>query len=90
MIAIMSTTIYIIIQFLLSVVTCLTVLDWINKSKYKNKFNFDKHFIWIELVICSAMIFWPIVVPLVLLIAAIWLVIDFIVDFIVYVLKSLK
>lgn len=90
MIAIMGTMVYIIIQFVLSTVTCLGVLDLINKSKYKNKFNFDKHFIWIELVICSAMIFWPIVVPLVLLIAAIWLVIDFIVDFIVYVLKSLK
>lgn len=90
MIAIMGTMVYIIIQFVLSTVTCLTVLDLINKSKYKNKFNFDKHFIWIELVICTAMVFWPIVVPLVLLIGAIWLVIDFIVDFIVHVLKSLK
>ena len=90
MIAIMSTIVYIIIQFSLSVVTCLTVLDWINKSKYKDKFNFDKHFIWIELVICTAMVFWPIVVPLVLLICAIWLLVDLIIDFIMYVLKSLK
>lgn len=90
MIAIIGTMVYIIIQFVLSTVTCLTVLDLINKSKYKNKFNFDKHFIWIELVICTAMVFWPIVVPLVLLIGAIWLVIDFIIDFIVHVLKSLK
>jgi hypothetical protein len=77
---------YFIIQFVLSVVTCLTVLDLINKSKYKDKFVFDKHFIWIEIVICTAMVFWPIVVPLVLLIGAIWLVVDFIID----LLKSLR
>ena len=86
MIAIMGTMVYIIIQFVLSTVTCLTVLDLINKSKYKNKFNFDKHFIWIELVICTAMVFWPIVVPTILLICAIWLGIDFIID----LLKSLR
>jgi hypothetical protein len=86
MIAIISTTIYIIIQFLLSVVTCLTVLDLINKSKYKDKFDFDRHFIWIEIVICTAMVFWPIVVPIVILICVVWLF----VDFIIYALKSLK
>ena len=77
---------YFIIQFVLSTVTCLTVLDWINKSKYKNKFDFDKHFIWIELVICTSMIFWPIVVPIVILFYAGWLLVDFIID----ALKSLK
>jgi hypothetical protein len=86
MIAIISTTLYIIIQFLLSVVVCLTILDLINKSKYKDKFDFDKHFIWIEIVICTVMIFWPIVVPVVILLCAVWLVVDFIID----VLKSLK
>jgi hypothetical protein len=79
-------TLYIIIQFLLSVVTCLTVLDLINKSKYKDKFVFDKHFIWIEIVICVAMLFWPIVVPIVILICVIWRF----VDFIIYALKLLK
>ena len=83
MIAIMM---YFIIQFLLSIVTCLTVLDLIYKSKYKDKFNFDKHFIWIEIVICTAMVFWPIVVPAVILFCAGWLVVDFIID----ALKSLK
>lgn len=82
----MGTTVYIIIQFILSVVTCLTVLDLINKSKYKDKFVFDKHFIWIDIVICTAMVFWPIVVPTVLLLCAVWLVVDFIID----LLKSLK
>ena len=77
---------YFIIQFILSVVNCLTVLDLIYKSKYKDKFVFDKHFIWIEIVICTAMVFWPIVVPTVLLLCAVWLVVDFIID----VLKSLK
>ena len=77
---------YFIIQMLLCVVTCLAVLDWINKSKYKDKFVFDKHFIWIEIVICTAMVFWPIVVPTVILICVVWLF----VDFIIYALKSLK
>jgi hypothetical protein len=86
MIAIISTTIYIIIQFLLSVVTCLTVLDLINKSKYKDKFDFDRHFIWIEIVICTAMAFWIIVVPIVILICVVWLF----VDFIIYSFKLLK
>ena len=83
MIAIMM---YFIIQLLLSVVACLTVLDLINKSKYKDKFNFDKQFIWIEIVICPVMMFWPIVVPAVILFYAGWLVVDFIID----ALKSLK
>lgn len=86
MIAIISTTLYIIIQFLLSVVTCLTVLDLIYKSKYKDKFDFDKHFIWIEIVICTVMVFWIIVVPIVILICVVWLF----VDFIIYALKLLK
>ena len=77
---------YFIIQFILSVVTCLTVLDLIYKSKYKDKFVFDKHFIWIEIVICTAMVFWPIVVPIVILLCFVWLVVDFIID----VLKSLR
>lgn len=71
---------------LLSVVTCLAVLDWINKSKYKDKFNFDEQFIWIVILICTAMVFWPIVVPIVILICVVWLF----VDFIIYALKSLK
>lgn len=71
---------------LLSVVTCLAVLDWINKSKYKDKFDFDKHFIWIEIVICIAMAFWIIVVPAVILFCAGWLF----VDFIIYSFKLLK
>jgi hypothetical protein len=86
MILIIAMMMYFIIQFILSVVTCLTVLDLINKSKYKNKFNFDKHFIWIDIVICTAMVFWPIVVPTVLLLCAVWLVVDFIID----LLKSLR
>ena len=77
MIAIM---LYFIIQFSLSVVTCLTVLDLIYKSKYKDKFNFDKHFIWIEIVICTAMMFWPIVVTLAIFLWVAWLVGDFITD----------
>lgn len=71
---------------LLSVVTCLAVLDWINKSKYKDKFVFDKHFIWIEIVICIIMAFWIIVVPIVILICVVWSL----VDFIIYSLKLLK
>lgn len=71
---------------LLCVVTCLAVLDWINKSKYKDKFNFDEQFIWIVILICTAMVFWPIVVPIVILICVVWLF----VDFIIYALKSLK
>lgn len=71
---------------LLSVVTCLAVLDWINKSKYKDKFDFDKHFIWIEIIICTVMAFWIIVVPAVILICVVWLL----VDFIIYSFKLLK
>lgn len=85
MILIIAMMMYFIIQFILSVVTCLTVLDLINKSKYKDKFVFDKHFIWIDIVICTAMVFWPIVVPTVLL-CAVWLIVDLIID----LLKSLR
>lgn len=86
MVAIIATMMYIMIHFLLSIVTCLTILDLIGKSKYKDKFDFDKHFIWVEIVVCTAMVFWPIIVPVVILLCVVWLL----VDFIIYVLKSLR